>query len=124
MHMRLRAPLLSAACSMVRIWIMSLLLLPGSDRCGALDDPHQAPGLARRQAAALRDVDDIAFLALAGLVMRHQLGRAAHVLAVAAVLHEALDGDRDGLLHLVADDGAGHGAFRAFGRCLLARCLA
>src|SRR5512141_2015594 len=107
MHIRLFAPLLSAACSMVRIWIMSLLLLPGSDRFGALDDAHQAPGLAYGQAAALRDVDD------AALVVRHQLGRAAHVLAVAAVLHEALDGDRDGLLHLVADDGAGHGAFRA-----------
>src|SRR5512137_476012 len=127
MHIRRLAPLLSAAASIVRIWIMLVvLLLPGSDRAGPLDDAHHLPRLAGGEAAALGDLDQVAFLALGGLVVGEELRRAADVLAVALVLDEPLHRHRDRLLHLVADDGAGQrtlGTCRLLGLLLLAHHL-
>src|SRR5688500_13710619 len=132
MHISSRAPLLSAAASVVCIWIMSPSppALPRS--CfSAREDLHDAPVLGLRQRTAFRDSDDVAFLALAGLVVRMDLGRAAHDLAVQRVLHLALEQHRHGLLHLVADDATFDGALRflviAHGHCPLSfapsRCL-
>src|SRR5215510_1293354 len=102
MHISVRAPLLSAALSMVRIWIMA----GSSARARALENLEQPPRLAPRQRAARRDADEVALAALALLVVRQQLGRAADVLAVLRMLHEPLDLDRDRFLHLVAGDAA------------------
>src|SRR5262245_25512311 len=106
MHISSRAPELSAACKRVRSWIMALAL-PCSFRRSALDHAHQRPRLVPRQRPAFRDRDRVARAALVLLVVREQLGRAAHVLAVGRVLDQALDRNRDGLVHLVADDRAG-----------------
>src|SRR5688572_28406471 len=80
----------------------------------ALEYLHEAPALVARQRPALLDRDQVAGAALAVLVVRQQLRRAALVLAVSGVRHVALDQDRDGLLHLGADDLAGEclGALR------------
>src|SRR5688500_9826526 len=73
----------------------------------ALQNLYQAPALVARQRPTLLDRDQIAGAALAVLVVRQQLRRAALVLAVLRVRHVALDQDRDRLLHLGADDAAG-----------------
>src|ERR1700690_80757 len=112
MHISGRAPLWSAAWSMVRIWIMGLIL---SGLLAALDDREQAPGLAPRQRPARRDGHGIALTGLVVLVVREQLGRAAHELAVGRMAHDAFDRDRDGLVHLVAHDLAGERAHRLAG---------
>src|SRR5687767_11209732 len=104
MHISSRAPELSAACKRVLSWIIALA---PSFRRRALDHAHQGPRLVPRQRPALRDRHGVALAALVVLVVRQQLGRAAHVLAVGRVLDQPLDRDRDGLVHLVADDGAG-----------------
>src|ERR1700730_10968751 len=109
MHMRLRAPLLSAAASRVRIWIIALA---PSARFGAFEDPHQGPALAPRQRTAGRDGDHVALAALVLLVVREQLRRTTDVLAVGRMLDQALDGHRDGLVHLVADHATGHRPLR------------
>src|SRR5690606_36431288 len=104
MHISSRAPLLSAAVSVLCIWIMLLLLpLLHASGFGARDDFHDAPVLGLGQRPALHDVDDVAFAALATLVVRVHLGGAAHDLAVQRMLHLALEQDRHGLGHLVAD---------------------
>src|SRR5688500_12381523 len=104
MHISSRAPELSAACKRVLSWIIALA---PSFRRRALDNAHQGPRLAARQRPALRDRDGVARAALILLVVREQLGRAPHVLAVGRVLDQPLDRDGDGLVHLVADDRAG-----------------
>src|SRR5688572_8782512 len=104
MHISSRAPELSAACKRVLSWIIALA---PSFRRRALDHAHQRPRLAPRQRPALRDRDGVACAALVLLVVREQLGRAPHVLAVGRVLDQPLDRDGDGLVHLVADDRAG-----------------
>src|SRR6188768_3450070 len=106
MHMSSRAPELSAACNRVLSWIMALLL-PSSFRRRALDDAHQGPRLVPRKRSALGNRHGIARAALVLLVVRKQLRRAAHVLAVGRVLDQPLDLDGNRLVHLVADDGAG-----------------
>src|SRR5687767_701563 len=105
MHISSRAPELSAACKRVLSWIIALA---PSFRQRALDHAHQGPRLAARQRPALRDRDGVARAALVLLVVRQQPGRAPHVLAVGRVLDQPLDRDGDGLVHLVADDRAGH----------------
>src|SRR5262245_43906389 len=105
MHISSRAPELSAACKRVLSWIMAPALR--SFRRRALDHAHQGPRLVPRKRAALRDRDGVALAALVPLVVCEQLRRAAHVLAVGRVLDQPLDRHGDGLVHLVADDGAG-----------------
>src|SRR5262245_64447528 len=105
MHISSRAPELSAACKRVLSWIMAPLL--PSFRRRALDHAYQGPGLVPRQRPALRDRDGVARAALVLLVVREQLRRAAHVLAVGRVLDQPLDRHGDGLVHLVADDRSG-----------------
>src|SRR5262249_6800907 len=72
--------------------------------CRALDHCEQAPGLATRQRPARSDRDGVALLGLVVFVVRQQLGGATDELAVGRMTHHALDLDRDGLVHLVADD--------------------
>src|ERR1700704_6281067 len=71
-----------------------------------------------RQRPGLHDPDLVADLALVLLVMRLELGRLPNVLLVLGVLLEGLHADDHGLIHLVADDGAGprfaHGALDRF----------
>src|SRR3974390_2833814 len=107
MHIRLRAPLLSAAVSRVRIWI-----LVRSQRRGPVDDPHQRPALAPGQRAAGRDGDHVALAALVFLIVRQELGGAAHVLAVVRMLDQALHRHGDGLVHLAADHTTGERTLR------------
>src|SRR5262245_26110175 len=110
MHIRRRAPLLSAASSIVCIWIMAALSQHSDARRRFAgyrrprDDFHEAPALVARQRAALRDDDRVTLAALVLLVVRHDLARAAHVLPIHGVRNAALDSHRDGLLHPVAHD--------------------
>src|SRR6202049_204995 len=69
-------------------------------------DAHQHPRFTARHRAARLDRYGIAFLAFVALVMREQLRGAADVLPVHGVFDQTLDGHRDGLVHLVADDFA------------------
>src|SRR5688572_33407699 len=89
----------------------------------ALEYLHEAPALVARQRPALLDRDQVARAAIAVLVVRQQLRRAALVLAVLRVRHVALDQDRDRLLHLCADDAPGESldGLRRRRRCAL--CL-
>src|SRR5688572_2384741 len=109
MHISSRAPELSAATRRVLSWII-VLLSRCSFRRRAFDHAHQRPRLVPRQRPAFRDGDRIALAAFVLLVVRQQLGRAPDVFAVGRVLDQTLDLDRDGLVHLVADDGAGQRA--------------
>src|SRR6478609_7908662 len=70
---------------------------------GLLEDLDDAPALRGRQRAGLLDPHAVADAALVLLVVGLQLARATQHLAVERVLHPVLDGDDDGLLHLVAD---------------------
>src|SRR6478672_2772468 len=70
---------------------------------GLLEDLDDAPALRGRQRAGLLDPHAVADAALVLLVVGLQLARAAEDLAVERVLDPVLDGDDDGLLHLVAD---------------------
>src|SRR6185312_687065 len=119
MHIRVRAPLLSAALSIVCSWIM--VELPSSAG-GLLDDSHDTPGFAARQRPARRDLHQITIVGLALLVVSQQLRRTADELAVRRVLDQALDLHGDGLLHLRADDTAREraGAFGFRGALLFA----
>src|SRR5947208_5413915 len=85
MHIRVRAPLLSAAFSMVRIWIMiGTCLRPSralSAPHGLFHDLEQPPRLAPRHGAARGDDHHVALLRGAALVVRQQLRRTADVLA-------------------------------------------
>src|ERR1700724_3706103 len=67
-------------------------------------DAHQHPRFTARHRPARLDRHGIAFLALVALVVREQLRGAADVLPVHGMLDQALDRDRGGLVHLVADD--------------------
>src|SRR5690348_18185932 len=105
MHISSLAPLLSAAESVLCIWIMSA---PSSDG-RARDDFDHAVMLGLGQRTALGDADQVA-LVRTDVVLRVQLGRPADDLAQQAVLHLALDQDGDRLVHLVADDATLEGA--------------
>src|SRR5579883_925070 len=114
MHIRVRAPLLSAALSIVRSWIM---LAFSSASGGLLDHPNQAPRLASRERPARSDGHEVAGVGLAVLIVSEELGRAPHVLAVRGMLDQPLDLDGDRLLHLVAHHAPGEGARALGGRC-------
>src|SRR5260370_12529540 len=107
MHMQRLAPLLSATVNIVRSWIILgyLSVCPRT-----FHDAHEHPRLAARHRPARLDRHGIAFLALVTLVMGEQFRGAADVLPVHGMLDQTLDGDGDGLVHLVADDLAGEQA--------------
>src|SRR5690349_3325674 len=105
MHISSLAPLLSAAESVLCIWIMSALSSDGRAR----DDFDHAVMLGLRQRTALGDTDQVT-LVRTQVVLRVQLGRPADDLAQQAMLHLALDQDGDRLVHLVADDATLEGA--------------
>src|SRR6185437_10779013 len=115
MHIRVRAPLLSAALSIVCSWIMvyclsrGLSLGPSSAR-GLLEHRHDPPALVARQRPARSDLHQIPVARLALLVVRQQLRRAADELAVRRMLDEPLNLHGDRLLHLGADDTPGQRA--------------
>src|SRR5688572_22915481 len=71
------------------------------------DDARHHPPLAAGERTRLGDGDGVADLRLVVLVVGDELGGLALGLAVDLVADLALDGDDDGLVHLVADDGAG-----------------
>src|SRR5580765_5367411 len=93
MHWARLAPELSATVTMVRSWIMSLR---------PFDDFHEPPALVLRDRARLHEAHEVADLALVLLVVDLELAPPANVTAVRRVLHQALDGNDDGLLHAVA----------------------
>src|SRR4051795_601507 len=106
------APVLSATLSRDSCWIIVLLLVvvpvlgraePGRTwLLGLLEDLHDAPALGGRQRTGLHDLDPVADAALVLLVVRLELARAPHDLAVERVLDPVLDKDNHGLVHLVA----------------------
>src|SRR5580704_3786398 len=112
MHIRVRAPLLSAAFSIVRNWIMILSCLRARLALLGLllDDLEQRPGLVPRHRATRGDDDEIAVLGRALVIVSEQLRRAADELAVRRMLHQTLDFHRNGLVHLGADDPPGERA--------------
>src|SRR6478609_9182351 len=71
-----------------------------------LEDLDDAPALRRGQRPGLHEEDAVADAGAVLLVVSLQLVRAANDLAVHRVLEAVLDGDDDGLVHLVADDEA------------------
>src|SRR5687768_2799632 len=71
---------------------------------GTLDNLHEPPALRLREWAGLLDAHGIAGVGVVRLVVRVQLGRLLDELAVDGVLHLPLDGDSDGLVHLVGHD--------------------
>src|SRR5690349_689340 len=93
------APVLSATLSRDSCWIMGLCLL-----LRLLEDLHHAPALGRAEGAGLHDQDTVTDAAVVLLVVGLQLAGTAEHLAVQRVLDAVLDGDHDGLVHLVADD--------------------
>src|SRR5207302_9188855 len=108
MHATRLAPLLSATSRTVCIWITALAPLRrcAFDDLGAGDDLRDAPALVLRQRPRLGDAHDVPHLAVLLLVVRFVLLLLRHVLAVAAVLHPALDLHHHGLGHLVGGDRA------------------
>src|SRR6185436_10627253 len=83
MHCTRRAPELSATSRMVRIWIMtsssSSLRVSGLDR--PFDQTSHRPALLARERLVLADLDEIASLELALLVVRLVLRANTNVLA-------------------------------------------
>src|SRR5688572_27238161 len=104
------APVLSATSRMDLIWIMALALHlgPGNRRVdrALLEDRDEAPPLRLRERARLGDLDAVALLGVALLVVGVALGVLLEELAEARIADDALDLDDDGLVHLVADDAA------------------
>src|SRR5664279_2585755 len=100
------APVLSATLSRDSCWIIGLLLR-------LLEDFHDAPPLGGRQRTRLHDQDTVADAGVVELVVGLELDVATQHLAVEGVLVALLNGDHDGLLHLVADDETLTGLARA-----------
>src|SRR5580704_786896 len=101
MHWTRFAPELSATSRTLRIWIMAGLLSLLDE---LLDETHDDEALAGRDRTVLLDLDLVADLVLAVLVVRLVAAATLHVLAVERVTRvvDALDDDR--LLHLRLDD--------------------
>src|SRR6185295_13008468 len=99
-----RAPVLSATRSRDSCWITDGLL-PWSS-FSDLHDFCETPVLRLRERARLDDPDDVADLRLVLLVMRVELGRAAHDLQVLRVRLDRVDPDDDRLVHAARDDDA------------------
>src|SRR5216684_659897 len=121
MHATRLAPLLSATSRTVCIWITGLAPLRRGafDHFGAGDDLRDAPALVLRQRPGLGNAHDVADLAGLVFVVRLVLLLLRHVLAVAAVLHAALDLHHHRLRHLVGGDGADARLGTPAGRMLL-----
>src|SRR6185437_2888084 len=107
MHIRVRAPLLSAALSIVWSWIM---LASPSATGGLLDHLDQTPRLVSRHRPARLDGHEVADMGLTVLIVSEELGRTPHVLAVRGVLDQPRDLHGDRLLHLVAHHTPGQRA--------------
>src|SRR5690242_13984186 len=73
---------------------------------GLLEDLDDAPALGGGQRPGLHEEDTVTDAGGVLLVVRLELAGAAQGLLVQRVLHAVLDGDDDGLVHLVADDEA------------------
>src|ERR1044071_5928230 len=101
MHMILRAPELSATSRTVCIWI---IVAPSDLRL--LEHAREPPPLVARQRARLFDAHLVADLALVLLVVDLVGLPRLQDLLVLAMLDLPIDGDDDGLHHLVADDDA------------------
>src|SRR5580765_5504509 len=122
MHWARFAPELSATVTMVLSWIISR---PSASRpaswlrirrarrrpkpgqrsdgsLGPLDEPDEAPALVLRDRAGLHETDGVAHVTLVLLVVHLEFRPAADVAAVDRMLHQALDGDDDRLLHAIA----------------------
>src|SRR3954463_8652510 len=93
--------------------------LPAGDLLGLLEDLYDAPALRRGQRPGLHEEDTVADTRGVLLVVRLELVRTADDLAVQRVLDTVLDGDDDGLVHLVADDETLTGLAEAAGSCSL-----
>src|SRR5690554_3145102 len=103
MHITSLAPELSATSRWLSVWIMSAL----RDSVGrARDDFDHAPVLGLGHRRDLYHADGVALAAGVLGVVGVQLAGTADVLAVQRVLDLALDQDRHGLVHLVADHAA------------------
>src|SRR5690554_4923231 len=102
MHITSLAPELSATSRWLSVWIMSALRSVGRAR----DDFDHAPVLGLGHRRDLHHADGIALVAGVLGVVGVQLAGTADVLAVQRVLDLALDQDRHGLVHLVADHPA------------------
>src|SRR6476620_6008731 len=91
-----RAPELSATLSLDSCWIIALPRL--------LHYVDQAPALGLGERPRLDDPNHVALAGLVALVVRVQLGRAAHDLLVSAVTAGDVDADRDRFVALAGDD--------------------
>src|SRR4051812_41529613 len=107
------APVLSATRSRDSCWITASPKFSRSVRrevvrslLGLLEDLDDAPALAGTQRPGLHEEDAVADAAGVLLVVSLELVGAAQRLLVARVLNPVLDGDDDGLVHLVAHDEA------------------
>src|SRR5262245_18311971 len=105
MHRTSRAPELSATLRRLSCWFMR-----GSRSsrvsAGALEHFDDAPVLELRQGTGLGDAHAVALAGVVLLIVRVQVARALHRLAVAAVTHAVDDRDDDGLVHLGGHDDA------------------
>src|SRR5262249_41610908 len=106
MHSTSRAPELSATRSRLSCWIIGLF---DSFACSSRSFEHldDAPVLQLRQGAGFGQADTIALVRVVGLVVRVQVTRALHRLAVTRVAHAVDDRDDDCLVHL----GGNHDPF-------------
>src|SRR5574341_1415291 len=106
MQQRRLAPELSAASSIVCIWIMIAFPPSGVLAAGGpFDQPEHAPPLLLAQRAGFDDLHPVADPALVLLVVRLVLGPALRVFLVDRVHHKPLHPHDDRLVHLVADHG-------------------
>src|SRR5256885_2623762 len=104
MHWARFAPELSATVTIVRSWIMNGSRLPG-----ALDELQESPALVLGHGPGLHEANHVTDLALVLLVVDLELLPPPHVAAHGGVLHEALDGHDDRLVHAIAHHLAGAG---------------
>src|SRR5262249_40945613 len=100
MHWARFAPELSATVTMVRNWIMAR----SSRSSRPLDELQEAPPLVLGQRSRLHEADHVAHATLVLLVVHLEFLPATDVTAVRRVLHQALDGHHDRLVHPVAHD--------------------
>src|SRR5207342_3586943 len=103
MHRTSLAPVLSATLQRVSCWITGLYL-KSLGLLGPFDDLDHAPALGLRHRPGLHHADGVAHVGIVGLVVRGELRRAPHDLAVQRVSHLPVDADQDGLVHLVGHD--------------------
>jgi hypothetical protein len=78
----------------------------GYSLLGTLDDLDHPPTLELAQGASLHDPHYVTDIAFVFLVMSHELVALLDVLPVNRVTQATLDGNGDGLVHLIAGDDA------------------